>query len=71
MAGANLVDDVSVEAPYDWAEASDDAWYGDHRESAKRPLVIAYDYGIKRNILRMMTDRGLRVKVVPAWTPPV
>ncbi len=70
MAGANLVDDVSVEAPYDWAEASDDAWYGDHRESVKRPLVVAYDYGIKRNILRMMTDRGLRVKVVPAWTPP-
>ena len=33
-------------------------------------LVVAYDYGIKRNILRMMTDRGLRVRVVPAWTQP-
>jgi len=70
MAGANLVDDVSVEAPYDWAEASDAEWYSKQRETATRPLVVAYDYGIKRNILRMMTDRGLRVKVVPAWTPP-
>ena len=32
------------------------------------PLVIAYDFGVKRNILRMLTDRGLRVRVVPAWT---
>ncbi|MDE2748757.1 MAG: glutamine-hydrolyzing carbamoyl-phosphate synthase small subunit [Chloroflexota bacterium] len=70
MAGANLVDDVSVEAPYDWAEASDAEWYSKQRETATRSLVVAYDYGIKRNILRMMTDRGLRVKVVPAWTPP-
>jgi len=70
MAGANLVDDVSVEAPYDWAEASDAEWYSKQRETVTRPLVVAYDYGIKRNILRMMTDRGLRVKVVPAWTPP-
>ena len=70
MSGANLVDDVSVQAPYDWYEASDSQWYGDHREAEERPLVVAYDYGIKRNILRMMTDRGLRVRVVPAWTPP-
>ncbi|MDE2855541.1 MAG: glutamine-hydrolyzing carbamoyl-phosphate synthase small subunit [Chloroflexota bacterium] len=70
MAGANLVDDVSVEAPYDWAEASDAEWYSKQRETVTRPLVVAYDYGIKRNILRMMTDRGLRVKVVPAWMPP-
>jgi carbamoyl-phosphate synthase small subunit len=32
------------------------------------PLVVAYDFGIKRNILRMMVDRGLRVAVVPAQT---
>ncbi len=70
MAGANLVDDVSVTSPYDWSEASDSQWYGDRHEAAERPLVVAYDYGIKRNILRMMTDRGLRVRVVPAWTPP-
>lgn len=70
MSGANLVDDVTVKAPYDWNEESDAQWYGDHRGRADQPLVVAYDYGIKRNILRMMTDRGLRVKVAPAWTPP-
>ncbi len=70
MTGANLVDDVTAQEAYDWDEGSDAQWYGDHREAAERPLVVAYDYGIKRNILRMMTDRGLRVRVVPAWTAP-
>ncbi|MDE2777430.1 MAG: glutamine-hydrolyzing carbamoyl-phosphate synthase small subunit [Chloroflexota bacterium] len=69
MAGANLVDAVSVQAPYDWDEGGDARWYGDRRDAAERPLIVAYDFGIKRNILRMMTDRGLRVRVVPAWTP--
>ena len=68
MSGANLVDSVTVSSPYDWTEASDAQWYGDQRKAEERPLIVAYDYGIKRNILRMMTDRGLRVKVVPAWT---
>ena len=40
------------------------------KDAAEHPLIVAYDFGIKRNILRMMTDRGLRVRVVPAWTPP-
>ncbi len=69
MSGANLVDEVSVEQTYDWREASDSRWYGDSRAAADSPLVVAYDFGIKRNILRMLTDRGLRVRVVPAWTP--
>lgn len=69
MSGANLVDEVSVAQAYDWHEASDSRWYGDSLAAAESPLVIAYDFGIKRNILRMLTDRGLRVKVVPAWTP--
>ena len=70
MSGANLVDDVTVQAPYEWTDESDAQWYGDRRETADHPLIVAYDFGIKRNILRMMTDRGLRVTVVPAWTPP-
>lgn len=69
MAGANLVDEVSVAQAYDWREASDSRWYGDSPAAAESPLVIAYDFGVKRNILRMLTDRGLRVTVVPAWTP--
>ena len=66
MSGANLVDDVSVSEPFDWTEESDSQWYGDRQYGDKRPLIVAYDFGIKRNILRMLTDRGLRVKVVPA-----
>lgn len=70
MSGANLVDDVTAPAAYDWNESSDEAWYGERRRATARPLVVAYDFGIKRNILRMLTDRGLRVRVVPSWTKP-
>ncbi len=69
MAGANLVDSVTCDEPYNWTERSDPQWYRDHRYDPEGPLVVAYDFGIKRNILRLMTDRGLRVTVVPARTP--
>lgn len=69
MSGANLVDDVTTSEPYNWTEQSDPQWYADHKIDPNGPLVVAYDYGIKRNILRMMTDRGLRVSIVPAQTP--
>lgn len=69
MNGANLVDDVTTPEPYHWTEQSDPQWYAQHRYDPNGPLIIAYDFGIKRNILRMMTDRGLRVTVVPARTP--
>jgi carbamoyl-phosphate synthase small subunit len=69
MSGANLVDAVTAAEPYNWTERSDPQWYRDHRYDAAGPLVVAYDLGIKRNILRMLTDRGLRVTVVPANTP--
>ena len=69
MSGANLVDEVSTAQAYDWHEASDSRWYGDSVAADKHPLVVAYDFGIKRNILRLLTDRGLRVRVVPAGTP--
>ena len=69
MSGANLVDDVTASQAYDWLEASDAQWYGSQAQADERPLIVAYDFGIKRNILRMLTDRGLRVKVVPARAP--
>ena len=69
MAGANLVDSVTCDEPYNWTERSDPQWYRSHRYDPAGPLVVAYDFGIKRNILRLMTDRGLRVTVVPARTP--
>jgi len=69
MSGWNLVDDVTCAEPYNWTERSDPQWYHRHHYDPTGPLIVAYDYGIKRNILRMMTDRGLRVTVVPAHMP--
>ncbi len=68
MSGWNLVDDVTCTEPYNWTERSDPQWYRDHHYDPAGPLIVAYDYGIKRNILKMMTDRGLRVTVVPSHT---
>lgn len=70
MSGANLVDDVTVAEPYHWTQQSDPQWYREHHYDEDGPLIVAYDFGIKRNILRMMTDRGLRVTVVPSHTSP-
>ncbi len=69
MSGWNLVDDVTCAEPYNWTEHSDPQWYRNRPYDAAGPLIVAYDFGIKRNILRMLTDRGLRVRVVPAYTP--
>lgn len=69
MSGANLVDEVTCTEAYNWTERSDPQWYLDHHYDPAGPLIVAYDYGIKRNILRMLTDRGLRVRVIPAQTP--
>ncbi len=69
MSGWNLVNDVTCAEPYNWTERSDPQWYHQHHYDPTGPLIVAYDYGIKRNILRMMTDRGLRVTVVPAHMP--
>jgi carbamoyl-phosphate synthase small subunit len=60
---------VTCAEPYHWTQRSDPQWYARNRYDPAGPLVVAYDLGIKRNILRMLTDRGLRVTVVPAQTP--
>ena len=70
MEGQDLVGRVTCAAPYDW---TDGAWTleGGY-ETAARPgerLVVAYDFGIKRNILRNLVASGCRVRVVPATTP--
>ena len=65
MQGQNLVDAVTCSAPYRWSEGTLDV---DGPPPEPIYQVVAYDYGIKRNILRMMVDLGLRVTVVPAAT---
>ena len=69
LAGMDLAKVVSVSQPYDWREGS---WRldGGHQAVEHTPFrVVAYDFGVKRNILRLLADRGCRVTVVPAQTP--
>jgi carbamoyl-phosphate synthase small subunit len=69
LAGMDLAQVVSTPARYDWAEG---AWHPDDRFAVPPPAryrVIAYDFGIKRNILRCLAQAGCAVTVVPARTP--
>ena len=69
MAGLDLAKVVSVSERYDWSEGSWRLGEGHRRPEATPYHVAAYDFGIKRNILRMLADRGCRVTVFPARTP--
>lgn len=69
MAGLDLAKEVTVGKSYDWdqTEWQLGAGYG-HLENP-RYHVVAFDYGVKSNILRMLAERGCKVTVVPAKTP--
>jgi carbamoyl-phosphate synthase small subunit len=71
MEGRILVDEVTCAEPYVWTEGV--AWRGDGAAQAPPPepryRVVAFDYGVKRNILRELVDCGFDVQVVPANTP--
>lgn len=69
LAGMDLAKTVSTEAPFDWAETEWRLGQGHGAQTAPRWHVVAYDFGIKRNILRMLASRGCRLTVVPAQTP--
>lgn len=66
--GRDLVQDVTCAASYTWQEDAT-AFAKPERQSGDSPLIVAYDYGIKRNILRRFADWGCQVTVVPATTP--
>ncbi|MDR0439544.1 MAG: glutamine-hydrolyzing carbamoyl-phosphate synthase small subunit [Candidatus Accumulibacter sp.] len=68
LAGMDLAKEVSVEAPYAWEEG-DWTLAGYRPAPAAKYRVVAYDYGIKRNILRLLAARGCQVTVIPAQTP--
>jgi len=71
MTGLDLVKEVSCDAPYRWSERPDRAWCLTDRASPPRVPeyhVVAYDFGIKWNILRLLREQGFRVTVVPATT---
>jgi carbamoyl-phosphate synthase small subunit len=69
MSGLDLARVVSADRPYEWTETewSLGAGYGTLGDA--RFHVVAYDFGVKRNILRMLASRGCRITVVPATTP--
>jgi carbamoyl-phosphate synthase small subunit len=83
--GRDLVQEVTCAEPYNWVDGTRSEWTpvpaGRNLGSASaqkavsaaddetKPLVVAYDFGVKQNILRRLTSHGLRVTVVPASTP--
>ncbi|MCS7101018.1 MAG: glutamine-hydrolyzing carbamoyl-phosphate synthase small subunit [Burkholderiaceae bacterium] len=69
MAGLDLAQKVTTERPYEWTETAWQLGSGYGRLAAPRRHVVAYDFGVKRNILRLLAQRGCRLTVVPAKTP--
>lgn len=69
LVGMDLAKEVTVSAPYRWSEGSWQLGEGHVTPATGTLKVVAYDFGVKRNILRMLTDRGCDVTVVPAQTP--
>ncbi|MGD9951886.1 MAG: glutamine-hydrolyzing carbamoyl-phosphate synthase small subunit [Burkholderiales bacterium] len=69
LAGLDLAKEVTTREPYEWREGSWELGKGYRRIENVEHHVVAYDYGIKRNILRLLAERGARITVVPAQTP--
>jgi carbamoyl-phosphate synthase small subunit len=69
LKGMDLAKVVSTESPYEWTQGTFDLDRRAFREGGGELSVVAYDFGIKRNILRLLVAHGCRVTVVPAQTP--
>ena len=70
LKGMDLAKEVTCDSPYQWFESTWSLAAG-HTTLAEEDAkfhVVAYDFGVKRNILRMLADRGCRLTVVPAQT---
>jgi carbamoyl-phosphate synthase small subunit len=70
MEGQDLATRISTKTRYEWREKGADAWTDAERqrEDAPRFHVVAYDWGLKRAMLRLLADSGCRATVVPAAT---
>jgi len=68
LAGCDLAQVVSTTESYDWIQSTWSLQHGYRDNPHTRYHVVAYDYGIKKNILCMLAERGARVTVVPAKT---
>ena len=69
MAGQDLAKVVSTQQPYTWTQTEWVLGTGYGELTAPRFHVVAYDFGVKKNILRMLAQRGCKITVVPAQTP--
>ena len=68
LSGMDLAKVVSVTQPYEWTQTEWALGRGYGKQDAPKYHVVAYDFGVKFNILRMLAERGCRVTVVPAQT---
>ena len=69
LKGMDLAKEVTTQASYEWVEGVWNLENDDHNVVADQPFhVVAYDFGVKRNILRMLAQRGCCLTVVPAKT---
>jgi carbamoyl-phosphate synthase small subunit len=66
LAGMDLAKVVTTAKPYEWSEGSWRLGEGFRSAGAAQFHVVAYDYGVKRNILRLLAERGCRITVLPA-----
>jgi carbamoyl-phosphate synthase small subunit len=69
MAGQDLARVVTTAQRYDWTETEWQLTAGYGNRAGSKFHAVAYDFGVKRNILRMLASRGCRITVVPARTP--
>jgi len=68
MSGLDLAKVVSVDKSYAWSQGEWHLGSGYGKQDAPKYHVVAFDYGVKKNILRMLAERGCKVTVVPAKT---
>ena len=71
LEGMDLAKMVTTDSPYLWTEGTWQLHGNRHQSPTDRPTrrIVAYDFGVKRNILRLLVDRDCEIEVVPATTP--
>ena len=69
LAGMDLAKVVTTDKPYEWTDGRWELGTGYRKLENPKSHVVAYDYGIKHNILRLIAERGARITVVPAQMP--
>lgn len=69
IVGVDLISGVSCTAPYEWTQSTDANWQFNTDSVLRKFHVVAYDFGIKHNILRRLTSYGCKITVVPSTWP--